>query len=417
MKNPIATLRDRITAGIIAATLLVSMFVAVIINRNQSQLEEYILYYALAEANNAPDASAPANITLHRFSVKKNTTAPEPNDLPDEIRNLSPGLHRRIKLGGGLFDVYIRESTESTDYLWIDISALDERETRIKREFLASLLAVLMITALTGRRIAGKLTESIDHLIESIRRISPEQAGAKLNLQYPEAEIETIRVAINALLTRMDGFVEREKEFIHVTSHELRTPIAVIQGAAEVLKSYDDVPAKARPAVDRISHSSQEMNDIVSSLLFLAKEQHKDIRQENTNLKEVITELVEDLSYLVTRKNIQTELLLEHNFVVSAPKTIVRMIIGNIIRNAYQHTNSGTVFITLKNGLLAVQDSGLGISESLLKQFAERQNLGERRGFGISLTYRLCERFGWKVEIKNTPGLGALVCIDFNQLG
>lgn len=415
MKNPIATLRDRITTGVIAATLLVSMFVAVIINRNQSQIEEYIVYYALAEANSSPENTKSAPITLNHYSHKKNADWATDADVPEAIRDLAPGLHRRIKLGRKLFDVYIRSDDDSINYLWLDISALDERETQIKREFFILLLAVLIITGFIGMQIAGKLTESINHLIDSIKNISPEQRGVKLDVTYPETEIETIRHTINTFLTRMDGFVEREKEFIHVTSHELRTPIAVIQGAAEVLKSYEDVPNKAKPAIDRIYHSSHEMNDIVSSLLFLAKEPIQEIRHEKTNLKPIIIQLVEDLNYLISRKKLNTELLIDQEFFLDAPITIVRMVIGNIIRNAYQHTNSGTVFVTLKNGIFAVQDSGLGIAEPLLKQFTVRQNLGERRGFGISLTYRLCDRFGWKVEIKNTPGLGALVSIDFNN--
>lgn len=414
MKIPIATLRDRITASVIAAALLVSLFVAVIISRNQSQIEEYILYYALAESNTSPDG-APATVTLNRYTHRQGDPLPATTLLPEKIRSLRSGLHRRVTLENRLYDVYIREIGDRTDYIWLDITALDEQDRKIKQEFFISLIAIVLITALIGRRVAGQLTGSIDHLIAGIGKLSPGQAGAHLSAPYPEKEVETIRVAINALLSRMDGFVEREKEFIHVTSHELRTPIAVIQGAAEVLRSYEDIPGKAHSALDRIYRSSQEMNDIVSSLLFLAKEQPQSMSPETVVLKDVVTQVVEDLSYLIGRKNIQTELLLDEHSTVNAPKAIVRMVTGNIIRNAYQHTNGGTVLITLKNGLLAVQDSGLGISEPVLKQFSERKNLGERRGFGISLTYRLCERFGWKVEIKNTPGLGALVCIDFNN--
>ena len=101
-----------------------------------------------------------------------------------------------------------------------------------------------------------------------------------------------------------------------------------------------------------------------------------------------------------------------------APPRVMHVVVANLLRNACQYTDAGQVEVTVADGKVVVRDTGIGMSaEARQRAFEPFYRADESRphgtGLGLSIVSRLCERFGWKVELESTLGQGTTATIRF----
>src|SRR5690606_21226811 len=143
-------------------------------------------------------------------------------------------------------------------------------------------------------------------------------------------EMVVIADAFNDYLRRNESFVRREHAFIATSSHELRTPIAVIAGAAELALAHPDVPAVARNQVLRIQRTAHNVEQLISLLLVLVKEPSRlGAVSERVALDQLLPGIVEDHRHLTRDKNLTLILEPVPSCEIVAPEAIVQAAIGN----------------------------------------------------------------------------------------
>ena len=170
----------------------------------------------------------------------------------------------------------------------------------------------------------------------------------------------------------------REREFVNHASHELRTPIAVIRSSSELLQRVVDPDnIKGNNAIARIDHASKTMADLTETLLWLGRDTHETLPLNAINIKTMIEQISENLMYLLSGKEVIVNCHLE-NCELILPKTATEIMIGNVIRNAYQHTYCGSVEINLN-----------------APKYIEKENLDDGYGIGIKLIDKLATKLGW----------------------
>lgn len=185
----------------------------------------------------------------------------------------------------------------------------------------------------------------------------------------------------------------REREFVNHASHELRTPIAVIRSSSELLQRVVDPDnIKGNNAIARIDHASKTMADLTETLLWLGRDTHETLPLNAINIKTMIEQISENLMYLLSGKEVIVNCHLE-NCELILPKTATEIMIGNVIRNAYQHTYCGSVEITLSNQRLTVFNTEK--SSSPAPKYIEKENLDDGYGIGIKLIDKLATKLGW----------------------
>ena len=94
------------------------------------------------------------------------------------------------------------------------------------------------------------------------------------------------------------------------------------------------------------------------------------------------------------------------------------IVVGNLIRNAFQHTDQGEVSIHLTAEQLSITDTGRGIAEVELAHIFQRHYKGSEsrgEGIGLSLTKRICDRYGWDITVASRRGLGTEVRLGFGM--
>ncbi len=341
--------------------------------------------------------------------------------VPESLRGLGPGYHEDVVLADRLYYVLARDVGSTPVYVAYDITTIEATEERQELLLLAIAGGIVLLSCLAGYGLARTIIAPIDRLTRQVRALRPGEHGSRLHDGGRSDEIGVIAGAINGLLDRIDRFVEREQEFAATASHELRTPIAVISGSADVLAVVPGLPEASRRPIGRIVRAAHDMNEIVTALLVLAKERGADPvhEEEHTDVDEVIRHAIDDHRHLLARKEITVDAERLEPTVVAAPRGVVSIVVNNLVRNALQHTERGIVSFSLHGGAFALRNAGripaAGTPGPAAPQSRARAANPARKGLGLALIERICVRYGWTFTLESDEPGSAVVTVDFGE--
>lgn len=335
-----------------------------------------------------------------------------PPDLPRPLANLPAGnysseaslLDDAVNLEAGTtYHAAVADLPRGRLVTLVDIEPLEQQQNRYAR---LSLLWIVCFAAVIGGFIAwlhANLVRPVRDLAARMQAIDPSDTGARLPTDYQREEIQVIAQASNAHLDRVEQFIQRERSLLDQASHEFRTPIAVIAGAADVLRQLP-LPDTSQPALARIEHAVEDLSETMVALLYLAREAPPDGEVTDvTALHDFLPRLVRDHEHLLRGKDATLRCgTLEPTF-VAAPEAMVRIAVSNLVRNAIENTEVGLVEITLARGRVTVTDSGSGFNPvEAARRYRDslRQAVPARgQGLGLFLIGRICDRFRWTLDI------------------
>ncbi|MCG8496415.1 MAG: HAMP domain-containing histidine kinase [Enterobacterales bacterium] len=254
------------------------------------------------------------------------------------------------------------------------------------------------------------LMRSVSRPIESLQRWAASLDEQELDKPIPEfryKELNALAGMTHGSLQNVRNTLNREREFVNHASHELRTPIAVIRSSAALLhRVIDSENTKGNNALARVDHASKTMADLTETLLWLGRNEEAALPKEKVNLKAMVEALSQDLMYLLSGKDVSVQLQLS-DCELTLAKTASEIVIGNVIRNAYQHTQQGKVTISLSDATLTVLNEEDGLVEEALNEKGQAtlsaptiSELDGGFGIGLKLIDKLCAKLEWEYSHK-----------------
>lgn len=389
-------------------------------------LEDVLIRRALAgEADffwqrRAQDAQAPVPETNNMTGYLVRVDA-DRESLPAPLRPLAPGYHRVPGPDGEILS-FVADGKDGRLYLVFN----QEQVGRLAFLFgfvpLIVVLIIIYITTWLTYRASRRALSPVIALAKVVRDWDPKQPNLAAldpgqDPREPDGDVETLARALHAFATRIEDFVERERNFTRDASHELRSPLTVIKVAAEVLQE-EDLTAFARRTLARIERSARDMEALMEALLLLAREADTGLPEEEFLANDVVREEVERAEPLVAGRPIALRFDEPGRFLLNASPRVFAVMIGNLVRNSCLYTEHGEVCVSVGDDFVQVQDSGIGMSdEEVAKAFQAyfRGGRSQRGGHGVGLTIvkRLSDRFRWPVEISSELGIGTVVTIRF----
>ncbi|MBZ4040010.1 sensor histidine kinase [Novilysobacter selenitireducens] len=353
----------------------------------------------------------------HGFVVYVGATDP---DLPPELRGLDAGLHDDIDVGNRNTVVLVRDDAGTRYTMAMDIEEFEQDETGYEWLTLAASVLLLLAIGVAVALGVGRLLSPLSRLAERIGAMRPGQGLERIELE-PGAgsELVVIADAFNDYQTRNAQFVERERTFINTASHELRTPVAVLNGAAELALAPGAQPDAMRFQLQRIQRTARDMEQLITVLLALAKDPARLARSgERVSLDALLPQIVEDHQHLTVGKSLRLELAPPPRCHIQAPSGIVRVAIGNLLRNAIENSDNGRIDIRLQeDATVVIADPGQGMSpeqiSAIYTRMARTTAPGGDSGMGLELIGRLCEHFGWQLDLRSNPDRGTTAVLQF----
>lgn len=231
--------------------------------------------------------------------------------------------------------------------------------------------------------------------------------------RYPPNEIGMLASQLSSAFERIGGFIAREQAFTREASHELRTPIAVIRGSAEIVALQAGLSAASVASLRRIDTATQDMVNTLDLLLDLAREEAGTAR-ERIVLRPIIVQAVEDVRERFPDTSIETKIFVEPDAAIVAHKTLLQLIINNLIANSFAHSRAHRLDITFADDQLTITDDGVGMEMTdRSKERTDREGPAIGGGLGLLIVQRLCEAGGLRFTIVDSaPGAGTRVSVQ-----
>jgi len=294
-------------------------------------------------------------------------------------------------------------------------------------------LAVLLflISVLTiyiqGNYLTRKTFRLLDEFIEKANNISSQNLNLRLNVSNSTDELVELSMTFNKMMDRIESAYEKQKQFVSDASHELRTPIAVIQGYARMLERWGkDDKEILYESIEAINKEAKNMQDLVDKLLFIARND-KDtmvLIKDKFNMSELMEEMVKDTIMLDTKRNIESHV--EPDIYVNGDRDRIKQALRIFVDNAIKYTDEGgNITLRLeKDGEYAVAsviDNGKGISEKDLPNIFDRfyrvESSRERdkggHGLGLAIAKIIVLRHGGRIKVSSKLGAGTRFRVYF----
>lgn len=267
--------------------------------------------------------------------------------------------------------------------------------------------------------------EKLRNLETEIRQASPEERDVQIHTG--DKELESIEIALNNLLRSMKESENRQMRFVSDASHELRTPISVIQGYVNLLDRWGkEDESVLEESIEALKNESQHMKELVEQLLFLARGDsgRNALQKVSLNLTTLVQEVWEE-SMMIDEK---------HQYVFNEGEetkmvgdvAMVKQSMRIFIQNAAKYSPEGNVISmsAKQEGQMVcyvIQDEGIGMEESEVVHIFERfYRSDEARnsesggaGLGLSIAKWIVDAHDGKIEVLSRQDIGTRFTVWF----
>jgi signal transduction histidine kinase len=213
----------------------------------------------------------------------------------------------------------------------------------------------------------------------------------------------------------MDSYVEKQIAFAAMASHELRSPLTIVQTSADLIASRYDNPDLI-PHLDKIQRASANMANMIHALLAVTRDLPTSNAHQSIALQPLVDEILQPMAPEIRARQISIENRLTSDISVDADPTLLTVVLTNLIRNAVKHGQQSSIEIDMQASILSITDNGIGIdSEDLQHIFDFRFRGQHSQGYGVGLyiSKLICDHQGWPLDLVPNPQGGIVARVDF----
>ena len=322
--------------------------------------------------------------------------------------NLTDGFHT-VNLATQSWRVFVRTLSSSQRIAVAQETAIRDNiafETALHT--LMPLLVLIPILLLLLGYILGKILSPISILAHDVDRQTEHDLQLIPTTQLP-SEIVPFVEAINRLLSKNSQVITSQKRFIADAAHELRSPITALSLQAQRLQQTE-LTDDARQKLNALQAGISRSIHLLEQLLSMARQQDNSIQQhQQTSLKTVFTEVIEELYPLVEAKEIDLGFSQDSDAQLNANPVRLKTLIHNLIDNAIRYTPSGgkvdLSIIETEQGIeMTIKDTGPGIANTEVQKVFEPfyRILGSNEygsGLGLAIVASIVQQMDAKISL------------------
>jgi heavy metal sensor kinase len=314
---------------------------------------------------------------------------------------------RRILVESGQSDVFARAVQKS-----------------LTQSLVFGLPVLLIFAAIGGYVLMHRSLRPIERMIDAAEAITFNDPGNRLPLARTGDRIETLGLALNRMLDRLDSAYQHANRFSADAAHEIRTPLAIIRAELEFIAAQRH-PPELQAALGNILDEANRLSDMVEKLVMLSrmdsiwgKHAHADF-----DLGALAAETMEQMRLLADEKRITLAPLTGAPTIVAGDRNRLKQVLVNLLDNAIKYTPEGgrvavEVRTVANRARLTVTDTGVGIApehrEMIFDRFyrvsTDRGETGS--GLGLSIAKSICNAHGGTISVESMPGIGSTFCIE-----
>lgn len=363
--------------------------------------------------------------------VANPTTMENHLDRPEVAAALADGSGQSSRYSNTLGEVTYYNTLRLDDGTVLRLSSSQNAVYTVLNTLVLPIILVLVAVAALAAVIAGLMSRRLVQPINNLDLDKPLE-----NVVYSEITplLQRISTQRANLESQVDEAAQRRREFTANVSHELKTPLTVISGYAELMKTGVAKPEDIKYFSELIYNEAGHMRELVEDILAIS---HLDESIANDDEPKELSEVnLVKLTQRIVQRLIpyarQGEVTIEETFqrsdiFVRGPEGVLNEIIYNLIENAIRYNHSGgsvRVLVSEDAGVvrLKVSDTGIGIAPEYQDKVFERFYCVDRSrsrdtggtGLGLAIVKHGVQYLGAHLKLESTPGVGTTITVEFS---
>lgn len=306
-----------------------------------------------------------------------------------------------------------------------------QEEKQLKFIYIIFIIANLIgvfVSFIIGLYISKKMLKPIKDIRNTAERISIEDLSQRIDIPKSNDDLKDLAVTFNDMIDRLDKSFRKQNQFVADASHELRTPISVIQGYANLIDRWGKSdPDVLQESIDSIKSETEHMSKLVKRLLFLAKsDQNKlPIQKDIINLNDIASEISKEIDIMQISQNFILNLDKEEINIV-ADYSLIKQMLWVFIENSIKYTDAKkniilSVFKDNNYAYISVCDEGRGIPQEDIPYIFNRfYRVDKSRnkdipgtGLGLSIANWIAQQHNAKIRVFSEVNKGCNMVIVF----
>jgi len=420
----------------------------------------YTLWQAEDNAAALMDEFSPKNEAIMNYTFEPFRKPPHAENVPEWINELTPLADYHV-YRWTWFDSKIGYPVSALKY---QMSFIDEKVTAtyhlgaVLESYLNPLIALLVFEALilllglfkgrrkirkilrpltdisrqaqnlstaSGKDISAEEMKRLRDLAGTISNIDATKLDKRLSVDGAQNELKALADAINNMLDRIDEAYRSQVRFVSDASHELRTPISVIQGYANLLDRWGkNDEATLQEAIDAIKSEAESMKELIEQLLFLARGDNETLHLdlEIFDSSEIIDEILKEAQLIDSLHTYRIKS--KTKAYVSADRQLLKQAVRILVENSSKYTpDEGEIIVSVEEEnstiRISVQDNGIGIDPQNLPYIFDRFYRSEESrarktggsGLGLAIMKWIIDRHGGTIEVISRKDIGTRTTI------
>jgi len=279
---------------------------------------------------------------------------------------------------------------------------------------------VLIFTSFIGRMLANRILQPVYEITAMANRITKQDLTARIKNKNFGREMESLVESFNEMIARLERSFKHIEQFSYHVAHELKTPLTIIQGEADLLLRKDRPIHEYKQALRIVMEESKRVRQTVDDLLLLTKlgYQPEALNFEAFDFYEFFNEIVDQNSLLAANKNIKISTHFDHTrspLMLKGDRLHLRRLFFNILDNAIKFTPpGGKIDLKIEHAgktiITSITDSGPGITPENLKkifeEFFRADNDTTGSGLGLYIANTIAKLHKGAIQVESQIGRG-----------
>ncbi len=310
-------------------------------------------------------------------------------------------------------------------------SGIELPKEQIRTAALATFINVLFLTVLfvTLDIIRRKITidKPVKEIKDALQKITDGDFSVRLSPQRADENFAAIMESINRMTEELSGVETLRTDFIANVSHEMKTPLTVIQNYGTLLQDSSLSDEKRIEYAETVTNSSRRLADLITNILKLNRLENQQIypKAENYDLGEQLCECLLAYENVWDEKGIEIETDIAENVTVSADRELLTLVWNNLFSNAFKFTEKGRVSLSLTategHATVKISDTGCGMSPDVGAHIFEKFYQGDSshasagNGLGLALVKRVIDIVKGEISVESEAGEGSTFTVRIRR--
>lgn len=306
------------------------------------------------------------------------------------------------------------------------LSEIDELTFSIRAFIIVVFFTIIVFTFLADTFIVEYLLRPFYAIINTkMRHVNEPDTFNYTPINAHSSEFEELDTVLNQMMERINDLFQKEKQFIANVSHELLTPISVLKNRFENLLQNESIDDEG---IDKIVSSLKTLDllkRIIHNLLLISKiDNHQFESKETISINSVVYEIITELEDRVEEKQILIDNKLTEDFVFHGNKTLIHIMLHNLILNAIKYNvKKGNVIISSQDKqdefIINISDTGIGMSSQqqvvIFDRFSRVSFDQEGQGLGLAIVESIAKFHNLSLNLESSVNKGTTFSIIFHK--